>query len=166
MIQNLVFLLIMLAGLLMIPFGLPGLWLMIGVVAYGVFIGEISLWLLPILIVLGIVAEVLEFIAVKRFSDRYGGSKKAFWGAIAGGIVGAFIGVPIFVVGSVLGALVGTFAGATLVTMHEQKQLAPAVRVGVGATLGRVAAVAIKVTVAVIVLAVGMTAFIINPASP
>ena len=163
--ENLIFLLIMLAGLVMIPFGLPGLWLMIGVVGYGVFIGEISAWILAILVVLGIIAEILEFFAVKAFSDRYGGSKKAFWGAIAGGIVGAFVGVPIFIVGSLLGALVGTFAGATLVTMHEQKQLAPALRVGVGATLGRVAATAIKVTVAVIVLAVGMTMFIITPSS-
>jgi len=165
-VQNVLFLVIMVAGLLVIPFGLPGLWLMIGVVGYGVVIGEISWWILAILIVLGIVAEVLEFLAVKMFSDRYGGSKKAFCGAIAGGVVGAFVGVPIFIVGSVIGALIGTFAGALLVTVHEQKQLAPAVRVGVGATLGRVAAVAIKVTVAVIVLAVGMTAFIINPASP
>ena len=60
-----------------------------------------------------------------------------------------------------IGALVGTFAGATLVTMHEQKQFAPAMRVGLGATLGRVAATAAKVSVAIVVLVVGMTAFII-----
>lgn len=161
MLQNVVFLLIMLAGLAMIPFGLPGLWLMIGVVAYGVFIGEVSWWVVAILVLFGIVAEALEFFAVKVFSDRYGGSRKAFWGAIAGGIVGAFIGTPVPLVGSVIGALLGTFAGATLVTMHEQRKLAPAMRVGMGATLGRVAATAIKVTVAIVVLVVGMTAFII-----
>ena len=161
MLQNVVFLLIMLAGLVMIPFGLPGLWLMIGVVAYGVFIGEVAWWTLAILVLFGIVAEVLEFFAVKMFSDRYGGSKKAFWAAIAGGIIGAFIGTPVPLVGNVIGALVGTFAGATLVTMHEQKQFAPAMRVGLGATLGRVAATAAKVSVAIVVLVVGMTAFII-----
>ena len=106
MLQNVVFLLIMLAGLVMIPFGLPGLWLMIGVVAYGVFIGDVAWWTLAFLVVFGVVAEVLEFFAVKMFSDRYGGSKKAFWAAIAGGIIGAFVGTPVPLVGNVIGALI------------------------------------------------------------
>jgi uncharacterized protein YqgC (DUF456 family) len=134
---------------------------MIGVVAYGTFTSQIAWWILAILILFGLVAEVLEFFAVKVFSDRYGGSRPAFWAAIGGGIIGAFVGTPVPLIGSVIGALAGTFAGAALVTMHEQKRLAPAMRVGVGATLGRVAATAIKVTVAVIVLVVGMTALII-----
>lgn len=161
MLENLIFLLIMLAGLVMIPFGLPGLWLMIGVVGYGAFIGSVSWWIVAILVLFGLVAEALEFLAVKLVSERYGGSRRAFWAAIAGGIGGAFIGTPVPVLGSVIGAILGTFAGAALMTMHEQRRIAPAMRVGTGAAIGRVAATAIKVAVAVVVLVVGMTAFII-----
>ena len=166
MIENLVVLLVMLAGLAMIPFGLPGLWLMIGVVGYGVLIGEVAWWIFAILLLAGIAAEVLEFLVVKVLSDRHGGSRGAWWGAIAGGIVGAIAGGVIPIVGSVIGVIVGTFAGAAAVTMYQQRELAPAMRVGFGAMLGRIAAIGIKITVAVFVLVVGMTAFIIVPNGP
>ena len=160
--ENLVFLLVMLAGLFIIPFGLPGLWLMIGVVAFGAFAGKIAWWTLVLLVILGIVAEVLEFFAVKKMSDRHGGSRLAFVGAILGGFAGALIGAPVFLVGPVIAGVIGTFAGAALVTAWEQRSLGPAARrVGMGAALGRAAAVAIKVAVAFVVLVVGMTALIL-----
>ena len=161
MVENLIALLVMLAGLFIIPFGLPGLWLMIGVVAFGVFSGAIAWWTLAFLVVLGIVAELLEFLAVKKLSDRHGGSKAAFWGAIAGGLVGAIVGAPIPIIGSFVAGVVGTFAGAAAVTMYEQRDLSHGMRVGFGAALGRAVAVAIKVAVAVVVLVVGMTALIL-----
>ena len=159
---NLVFLLIMLAGLFLIPFGLPGLWLMIGVVAFGTFTGKVAWWILALLIVLGIIAELLEFLAVKKMSDRHGGSRLAFVGAILGGLAGAIIGAPVPIIGSLIAGVIGTFAGAALVTAWEQRGLnQAAMRVGMGAALGRAAAVAIKVAVAVVVLVVGMTALIL-----
>ena len=159
---NVVFLLIMLAGLFIIPFGLPGLWLMIGVVAFGTFTGKVAWWILAILIVLGIIAELLEFLAVKKMSDRHGGTRLAFVGAILGGLAGAIIGAPVPIIGSLIAGVIGTFAGAALVTAWEQRSLNhAAMRVGMGAALGRAAAVAIKVAVAVVVLVVGMTALII-----
>ncbi|HEX6640479.1 MAG TPA: DUF456 family protein [Thermoanaerobaculia bacterium] len=161
MIENLIALLVMLAGLFIIPFGLPGLWLMIAVVAFGVFTGAVAWWTLALLIVLGIVAELLEFFAVKKLSDRHGGSTAAFWGAIAGGLIGAIIGAPIPIIGSFVAGVIGTFAGAALVTMYEQRDLSHGMRVGFGAALGRALAVAIKVAVAVVVLVVGMTALIL-----
>ncbi len=161
MLTNLAALLVMLAGLFIIPFGLPGLWLMIAVVAYGAFIGEVAWWLLALLVIFGIIAELLEFLAVKRLSDRHGGSTLAFWGAIGGGLAGAIIGAPIPLIGSVIAGIIGTFAGAALVTMYEQRELAPAMRVGMGAAAGRAVAVAIKIAVAVVVLVVGMAALIL-----
>ena len=158
---NFVFLLIMLAGLIIIPFGLPGLWLMIGVVAYGVFAGSVAWWTLAILVILGLIAELLEFLAVKKLSDRHGGSRLAFAGAIVGGLVGAVIGAPIPVIGSFVAGVAGTFAGAALVTMYERRDLSHGMRVGYGAALGRALAVAIKVAVAIVVLVVGMTALIL-----
>lgn len=161
MLGNLVALFVMLAGLFIIPFGLPGLWLMIAVVAYGAFAGEIAWWVLALLVVFGAIAELLEFLAVKRLSDRHGGSTVAFWGAIGGGLAGAILGAPIPLLGSVIGGIAGTFAGAALVTLYEQRDLAPAMRVGMGAAAGRAVAIAIKIAVAVVVLVVGMTSFIL-----
>ena len=155
MLLNLLGILIMLAGLLIIPFGLPGLWLMIGVVAFGAWAGTVSWWLLAMLVLFGVFAEVLEFLAVKRFSDRHGGSNRAFWGAIAGGIGGAILGSPIPVIGPLVLGIVGTFAGAALVTWWEMRHFGSAMRVGTGAALGRAVAVGIKVGVAVVVLVVG-----------
>jgi uncharacterized protein YqgC (DUF456 family) len=161
MLASLFALFVMIVGLLIIPFGLPGLWLMIAVVAYGTFTGEIAWWVLVLMVLLGIVAELLEFLAVKRLSDRHGGSTLAFWGAIGGGLAGAVVGAPVPLIGSVIGGVVGTFAGAALVTMYEQRDLAPAMRVGMGAALGRAVAVALKIAVAMVVLVVGMAAFIL-----
>ncbi len=162
MLANFVFLLTMLAGLFLIPFGLPGLWLMIGVVAYGAFTGAVAWWTLAILIVLGVLAEVLEFLAVKRLSDRHGGTTFAFWGAILGGLIGAIVGAPVPLIGSVVAGVIGTFVGAALVTAFEQRRLGhAAMRVGFGAALGRGVAVALKIAVAVVVLVVGMTALIL-----
>ena len=58
--------------------------------------------------------EALEWILAGRFARKYGGSKRAGWGAIIGGIVGAFVGVPIPIVGSVIGAFAGAFVGVAV----------------------------------------------------
>lgn len=155
MLLNLLGVLVMFAGLLIIPFGLPGLWLMIGVVAVGVFAGTVSWWLFTILVLLGLLAELLEFLAVKSFSDRHGGSTRAFWGAIAGGIGGAIIGAPIPIIGPLVLGVLGTFAGAALVTAWEQRHFGSAMRVGTGAALGRAVAIGLKVGAAVVVLVLG-----------
>ena len=155
MLTSLLGILVMVAGLLLIPFGLPGLWLMIAVVAFGVFAGTVSWWVFTILVLMGLFAELLEFLAVKRFSDRQGGSTLAFWGAIAGGLAGAIIGAPVPVIGPLVLGVVGTFAGAALVTVWQQRHLGNAMRVGTGAALGRAVAIGIKVGVAVVVLVVG-----------
>ena len=35
-----------------------------------------------------------------HFARRYGGSKRAGWGALAGGLIGAVVGVPVPIIGS------------------------------------------------------------------
>ncbi len=77
-----------LAGLLLMPLGLPGLWLML---AAG----------------LATLAEILELTLTARYTKKYGGSSRAGWGALFGGLAGAFMGVPIPIVGSVIGAFAG-----------------------------------------------------------
>jgi uncharacterized protein YqgC (DUF456 family) len=142
-------------GLMLIPFGLPGLWVMVGATLLYSW-AEPSRIGLPTLIgltLLAILAEVLEFLAAGRYARKYGGSRRAAWGAILGGIVGAIIGVPIPVIGSVIGAFAGSFAGALAAEMTLGSRVGDATRVATGALIGRAVATALKVAIGVALLA-------------
>ena len=128
---------IMVLALFSIPLGLPGLWIMIGVVAVGAVMGHIGLTVTIITLIIATIAELIEFFIVKRLTKQYGGSKKAFWGAIAGGLAGVLVGVPVPVIGSIIAGFIGSFIGAGLVTYAETKEMRAAHRVGWGAVLGR-----------------------------
>jgi uncharacterized protein len=128
---------ILVLALFTIPLGLPGLWIMIGVVAVGAVMGHIGLTVTILTFVIATIAELIEFFIVKRLTRQYGGSKKAFWGAIAGGLAGVVVGVPIPVIGSIIAGFIGSFIGAGLVTYAETKEMRAAHRVGWGAVLGR-----------------------------
>src|SRR5947199_3312727 len=105
-------------GLVLVPLGLPGLWVMVaGVVGYGWLTDFRSVGVATIALVLGLafLGEVIEAWLGFRFARTFGGSRRSAWGALVGGIVGAAMGVPLPVVGSVVGAFLGSFAGAALV---------------------------------------------------
>ncbi len=104
-------------GLVLVPLGLPGLWIMVaGIVGYGWLTAFRSVGVATIAIVVGLafLGEVIEAWLGFRFARTFGGSRRSAWGALVGGIVGAVMGVPVPVVGSVIGAFVGSFAGAAL----------------------------------------------------
>jgi hypothetical protein len=143
----LLLLLAVLAGLVMIPFGLPGIWLMIvaGVTHHLLVSPPTIGWLtLGVLVLIAVGAEWLEFSVSGRYTAKYGGSKRASWGAIAGGLVGAFVGLPIPVVGSVIGAFAGAFAGALIGEYSVEKNHSKATRAATGALIGRAVATALK----------------------
>ncbi len=146
-----------LAGLLLIPLGLPGLWVIVlGLLAYG-WLTEfrtLSAGLLGLAIALALLGEVVESWIGFRFARRYGGSRRAGWGALVGGLVGAVVGVPVPIVGSVVGGFVGAFAGAAVFEYTRARESGTAARAGWGAVLGRAAAAAVKIGIGV-VLAVG-----------
>ncbi|MBI4409603.1 MAG: DUF456 family protein [Gemmatimonadetes bacterium] len=152
----------MLVALLLIPLGLPGLWLMLAILAVGAWAGRIGLALLLLLVLLAALAELAEFLLVKRLSARYGGSNRAFWGAVAGGILGVLIGLPVPVVGALAAGLLGTFAGAALVALLESRQLGAATRVGWGAVLGRAFSAAVKVAVGIVILVAGGVGLVVG----
>lgn len=144
------------AGLLMLPFGLPGLWVMGGAALLDATVVKshvVSLTVAIGIVVVAGLAEVVELALAGRFARRYGGSRRAGWGAMIGSIVGAFVGVPVPLIGSLIGAFVGAFAGAFVAEISQRTQLAPATRVATGALLGRIAATAMKVGVGCAVLA-------------
>jgi uncharacterized protein YqgC (DUF456 family) len=143
-----------LAGLLLIPFGLPGLWVMIlGVVGYGWLTDfrTVTVGLLALVIALAVVGEVIEAWLGFHFAKRYGGSSRAGWGALLGGLVGAVVGVPVPLVGSVLGGFVGAFAGAAVFEYTRARQTGAAAGAGWGAVLGRAAAAAAKMALGIVI---------------
>ena len=139
--------------LFLIPLGLPGLWLMLAaaflydILAAGA--DPIGIWNIAGATVLAVLAEVAEFSLAGRYARKYGGSKRAGWGAILGGIVGAFMGVPVPIVGSVIGAFAGAFLGALAFEYMGTRNAGAATRVAWGALVGRVVAAALKVGVGV-----------------
>lgn len=146
---------VMLAGLVMVPLGLPGTWVMLLVVAVGALLGRVSVATLAVLGTVVLVAELAEFLLVRAASAKYGGSPADFWGAVAGGLAGVVVGAPVPVVGSLVAGVVGTFAGAAAVALWRTRRPDDAARVGWGALLGRVFSVAVKTAAGVAVLVVG-----------
>ena len=144
---------VLLAALLLIPLGLPGIWLIVGAVAlYNPITGTEAVGTATIvgILILATIAEVIEFTLAARYTKQYGGSRRAGWGAILGGIVGAIVGVPIPVIGSVIGAFVGSFVGALLAEWSRGTNTGTATRVATGALLGRVMATAAKVAIGMV----------------
>lgn len=146
----------LLLGLVLVPLGLPGLWVMLGAtVVYWIAVPTGSVGLVTVLVVAALVAvaEVLEFTIAGRYARQYGGSRRASVGAIVGGIVGAILGVPVPVIGSMLGAFAGAFVGALAaeLTVARETRGEP-LTVAKGALLGRVVAAAVKTGFALAIL--------------
>lgn len=150
------FALALLASLLIIPLGLPGTWLMIvSAIGLNLLTGDTRIGTVSLIgvSVLAIVGELLEFSLTGRYTRKYGGSRRAGWGAIVGGIVGAIVGVPVPIVGPVIGAFAGAFAGALLFEATAGSGVAASTRVATGALLGRVTAAAAKVAIGCVMVA-------------
>ena len=149
------------AGLVLIALGLPGLWVIVAaVVLGGVVTGfhTIGAGTIAIVIALALLGELFELWFGYGLARRYGGSKRAGWGALIGGLVGAIVGVPVPIIGSVIGGFVGAFAGATLLEYSRSPVAGAAVRAGWGALLGRVAATAAKMTLGIVIAVVAVFA--------
>jgi uncharacterized protein YqgC (DUF456 family) len=131
-----------------------------GFLAYGWLTAFRSVTVASMAIVVGLafVGEVVESWLGFRFARRYGGSKRAGWGALLGGLVGAAVGVPVPVVGSVIGAFVGSFGGAALFEYASSRRADVAVGAGWGAVVGRAAAAAAKIALGVVIAVVSLAA--------
>lgn len=152
---------VMALALFATPLGLPGNWIMIAVLAAGAYFGHVGGLLLMACVLIAAVAEVVEFMLVQRLNLRYGGSRKAFWGAIAGGFAGIVVGLPVPVVGSIAAGLIGSFIGAAAVTLAETRNMDSASRVGWGVLLGRMWAAAAKTAAGFVILVLGAAAFLL-----
>jgi uncharacterized protein YqgC (DUF456 family) len=150
-----------LVGLVLIPFGLPGLWVIVlGILGYGWLTDFRTLGTGLVVLILGLalVGEVVEAWVGFRFAQRYGGSSRAGWGALVGGLIGAVIGVPVPLVGSVIGGFVGAFVGAAVFEYSRARRSEGALWAGWGAVLGRAVAAGVKMGLGVVMLVVGLYA--------
>lgn len=154
------FVLANLAALLLVPLGFPGTFLQVAaalvmtVAAPG---GRFGWGWVGVLLALALAGEAVEFLSGQWGARRFGGSRRAAWGALIGGVAGAVVGgIPIPVLGSIVASFVGTFAGAMAGEMLAQRAFAPDLRVGLGAVVGRVLGVGTKLFLAVVMMVVGI----------
>jgi len=139
---------VILLSLVLIVLGLPGLWIMVAsAVTYNLIVpgDPIGWFTLVAVAVLALVAELLEFTMTGRYARKYGGSRRAGWGAIIGGMIGAFVGFPVPIVGPIIGAFVGSFCGALVAELTGGASAGDATRVAKGALIGRVMSTVLKI---------------------
>ena len=148
-------------ALFLTPVGLPGNWIMVAVLAAATLAGEAGVAVLVAALAIAFVGEVIEFVIVKRYNLRYGGSSRALWGALAGGLLGAIIGLPVPIVGSIIAGILGSFLGAVLVTFAEAGTVSAATRVGWGVALGRMWSAAAKTAAGLTILVLGVGALVL-----
>lgn len=141
---------VLILSLILIALGLPGLWVMIAsAVVYNILIGETAIgWFTLICVgILAAIAEVIEWTLSGKYARKYGGSRRAAWGAVIGGTLGAILGFPIPIVGPLIGAFAGSFAGALFGELSVGASRKESTRVAWGALVGRVAATAMKMAI-------------------
>lgn len=158
------FWLVMIAGIVIIPFGIPGTFVIVAnTLVYGWLtdFSEVTGKLIGILLLIAIAIEVLEFFIGAAATGKFGGSKQAMFGAIIGSFFGAVFGTGIVpLLGTILGAFAGAFAGAALFEYLQTKDLDKSLKVGFGAFLGTVGGKLTKIAAAVaMVVMVGVSIF-------
>jgi uncharacterized protein len=139
---------VIILSLILIVLGMPGLWIMVAsAVTYNLVVkgDPIGWFTLVAVAVLALVAELLEFTMTGRYARKYGGSRRAGWGAIIGSIVGAMVGFPVPIVGPIIGAFVGSFLGALVAEFTGGSTAGASTRVATGALIGRVVSTALKI---------------------
>lgn len=148
-----VFWLIMVLSIAVIPFGIPGTFVIVAnALVYGWLtdFADVTWKLLGILLLIAIVVEAIEFFLGAAAAGKYGGSRLGMIGAIVGGFLGAVWGTPVVPpIGIILGAFVGAFAGAALFEYIDSRDWNRALRVGYGAFLGTVGGRLTKIAAAV-----------------
>ncbi|MFQ5863749.1 MAG: DUF456 domain-containing protein [bacterium] len=152
-IGQIVFWILMLVSILIVPFGIPGTFVIVGnALIYGWLtnFAEMTWKFIGILLLISVLAEVVEFFMGAAAAAKYGASKLGIFGAILGGFVGAIWLTPLFpVIGTIFGAFLGAFVGATLFEYFASKDMQKSLRAGFGAFLGSVGGKLTKIAAAV-----------------
>src|SRR4029079_14113959 len=141
---------VLVLSLILIALGLPGLWVMIvSAVVYNIVLGATPIgWFTIVCVgILAAIAEIIEWTLSGKYARKYGGSRRAAWGAVIRGKLGAILGFPLPIVGPLIGAFARSFIGALVGEVSAGGTHREATRVAWCALVGRVAATAIKMAI-------------------
>ena len=137
-------------------FGLPANWLIIAILwVWDWMTPGASIPVNMYLIFLGaaFLGECVEFALQAAGARKYGASRSGNWGAIAGAIAGAIFGAPFFLgLGALVGAVLGAYLGCLGIELLNQRPLPEARRAAMGAMLGKVLGLAVKLGIGVALL--------------
>lgn len=128
---------------------LPGIVLIFAGLLLGAWIDGFSLVSENWMIVIGVIALfawALDFFASYFTVKKAKASKQAMWGTLIGAMLGVFAGVLGLIIGPIIGAIIGEFIA--------RRNSQDAARVGLAAGLGFVLALAVKLTLASVMLAI------------
>jgi uncharacterized protein YqgC (DUF456 family) len=151
----------MLIGLITIPFGIPGVFIILGsifVYAFATdFNAAINIPFLIILTILTVAAETADNWLTAIGAKRYGASTGSIWLSFFGGLIGAvFIGGPAAFLlgpfGPIAGGFIGAFGAVVAYEFYLGKSRGEALRAGWGSFLGRMAGIVLKVVLAIAII--------------
>src|SRR6056297_3526269 len=142
-------LLIILAGVLLLPVGIPGNFIASFIVLFYYLLDSsntFTLWHFFLLLALAILCELVDYLSGVWGARKYGSSKKGLFGALIGTIIGAIFGSAVFpFIGSLIGAFVGMFLGTIFLEyLFVKKQMKDSIKAGYGAVIGRTLAISFK----------------------
>ncbi len=155
---SVVFVLVLFAGLAVIPFGIPGTFVIVlDSFIYGWATGfrPVTLEFVGILLAISLVVEGIEFFFGALAARKYGSSAWGMWGALLGGFLGAIYWTPLFPpIGTFVGAFAGAFVGAFVLELLSQRDAHRALKAGWGAFLGALGGKMLKILTAIGMLVV------------
>lgn len=135
--------------------GLPGNWILVGAALVAALVTGFDGLTLPTLLLcigLAVLGELIESLLGIVIVAKRGGSKLGVLGSIAGGLAGVVLGAGLVPpVGSVLLGFVGAFLGAVFGEILHQPDLNVALHVGFWSFIGRMAAMAAKLSVGCVI---------------
>ncbi len=143
-VASLFFLVGLIGTLLPVMPGAPVIWA--GMLVYGFIAGfeNLGFYFLAAQALLALAVMGVDYLFAAMGSHYFGGSKAALWGAAAGLLAGLFF-FP-------LGLLIGPFLGAALADLLFRRRTDLAVKSGIGASLGFLSALPIKLALEAVMI--------------
>ncbi len=143
-VASLFFLVGLIGTLLPVMPGAPVIWA--GMLVYGFIAGfeNLGFYFLAAQALLALTVMGVDYLFAAMGSHYFGGSKAALWGAAGGLLIGLFF-FPI-------GLLIGPFLGAALADLLFRRRTDLAVKSGIGASLGFLSALPIKLTLEAVMI--------------
>lgn len=143
--------LVLIIGLIAIPLGLSGNFILLGAAVVTALVTGFDAigWVALIIMAVGVaMGEIIEALLGSLVAQKYGASRWGMIGAFVGGVIGAILGTMVLpIIGSILGSFWGAGLGALIFELLHRRQMAPGMRAGWGAIVGKFVATGIKISI-------------------